>query len=285
MTKHPALRYISYIVLVFGLSGCSDGSHSKRNQATPPPPDPYASASSLAAGIQSGDIKPSELLDIYLERIDTLNRSLNAVVSIDIDAALARAAEADAAQESGEFWGPLHGLPITIKDTINVAGFPTVVGDPALTNYIPKENAAVVQRVIDAGAIVVGKTNTPLYAGDWKTFNDVFGTTNNPWDLSRTPGGSSGGPAAAISAGMTALEVGDDLAGSPRAPAHFSGVYSHMPTFGLLPMDGHFSQFLPPPAVDALLASRDQIITNVAAFFEKYDVLLLPPRARCGFPA
>jgi amidase len=242
-----SIRALAYLVFAWALAACSDNNDND-GKAAAEPVTASSSASAIAAAIQSGEILPSEVLERYLERIDALNPAINAVVAVDIDTARARAAEADAALRRGENWGPLHGLPMTIKDTMNVAGLPTTIGSPAFASFTPDENAVGVQRLVDAGAIIIGKTNTPAFAGDWQTFNDVYGTTNNPWDLSRTPGGSSGGSAAAIAAAMSALELGDDLAGSLRVPAHFSGVYSHMPTLGLIPMDGHFSRFALPPA-------------------------------------
>lgn len=213
-------------------------------------PNAFDSATQLAAAIRSGDITASEALELYLERIEESNPELNAVVALDVEGARARALEADEALNRGDDWGPLHGVPFTVKDTTNVAGLPTTIGSPEFADFVPEENAVSVQRLIDAGAIVFGKTNVPLLAGDWQTYNDVYGTTNNPWDVTRTPGGSSGGAAAALAAGLTGFEVGDDLAGSLRVPAHFCGVYSHMPTVGLIPMEGHFSRFAVPPPPD-----------------------------------
>ena len=209
-------------------------------------PSPFDSASSIAAAIQDGRVSAVDVLELYLGRIDASNPEINAVVALDAEGARARAQEADEALANGESWGPLHGVPFTVKDTTNVEGLATTVGNPAFADLVAEEHATVVQRLVDAGAIVFGKTNTPLLAGDWQTYNALFGTTNNPWDLSRTPGGSSGGPAAALAAGLTGFEVGDDLAGSLRIPAHFTGVFSHMPTVGLIPMDGHFSRFAVP---------------------------------------
>ncbi len=180
-----------------------------------------------------------ELLDRHHARLERLNPALNAVIATDWDAARKRAELADAATARGESWGPLHGLPMTIKDTIEVAGMPTVCGAPALRNHRPAASAPAAQRLIDAGAIVFGKTNVPPFAGDVQTFNPVFGTTRNPWNLERTPGGSSGGAAAALAAGLTPLELGSDLAGSIRTPAHFCGVYGHKPSHGLVPSRGH----------------------------------------------
>ena len=198
------------------------------------------SATELAAALQRREIGSRELLDRYLDRVERLTPALNAVVALAADAARARADEADAALARGESWGPLHGLPITIKDAIEVAGgMPTTSGAPELKDHRPAQSAASAQRLIDAGAVVFGKTNLPLYAGDLQSYNAVYGTTNNPWDASRTPGGSSGGSAAAIAAGLAGLELGSDIGGSIRTPAHFTGVYGHKPSYGVVSGRGH----------------------------------------------
>lgn len=193
----------------------------------------------LAKRLRDRAITAVELLERHRERLERLNPGLNAVIATNFDAARERAAAADAATTRGETWGPLHGLPMTIKDSLEVAGMATVCGAPALKNHQPKRNALAVQRLVDAGAIVFGKTNTPLYASDVQTFNPVFGTTRNPWDPQRTPGGSSGGAAAAVAAGLSPLELGSDVGGSIRTPAHFCGVYGHKPSSGLVPIRGH----------------------------------------------
>ncbi|MBW2509681.1 MAG: hypothetical protein JRE81_13705 [Deltaproteobacteria bacterium] len=242
--QHSLALFHLGCLLALGCSS-SDGSGEGSNE-----PDVFDSASSLARAIQAGDIKPSELLELYLARVDEHNPELNAIVALDVEGARARAREADEVLERGESWGPLHGVPCTVKDTVNLAGLPTTIGSPDYADFIPDDSADAVQRLIDAGAIVFGKTNTPELAGDWQTYNDVYGTTNNPWDLARTPGGSSGGSAVALAAGLSACELGGDLAGSLRVPAHFTGVYSHMPTVGLIPMEGHFSRFAVPAPPD-----------------------------------
>ncbi len=206
----------------------------------------YKSAVELTSAIQRGEITSSKLLDLYLNRIERYNGEVNAVVAMDVEAARARAAQADKALAQGQIWGPLHGLPMTVKDVYEVVGMPATSGDPNLKNHIPKRNAIAVQRLIDAGAIVFGKTNTPFHAMDFQTFNKVYGTTNNPWDLTRTPGGSSGGAAAALAMGFTSLELGSDIGGSLRVPAHYTGVYGHKPTFGIVPRYGHIP---PPPGI------------------------------------
>jgi amidase len=193
----------------------------------------------LLALLRSRELSAADLLEHHAERLARLNPGLNAVIATDLDGARERARQADAAAARGDFRGPLHGLPMTIKDTLEVAGMPTTAGAPALKDYRPGGNAAAVQRLLDAGAIVFGKTNVPLYASDVQTFNPLHGTTRSPWDPQRTPGGSSGGAAAALAAGLTPLELGSDIGGSIRTPAHFCGVYGHKPSWGLVPLRGH----------------------------------------------
>jgi amidase len=191
-------------------------------------------------------ISSRELLEASVVRMDRLNPKLNVVVSRDLDGAYARARMIDERRARGEPLGLLGGLPMTVKDTFDVEGLPASAGVKALLNRTA-EDAAVVARVRSAGAIVWGKTNTPVYAADWQTYNSLYGTTNNPWDLTRTPGGSSGGSAAAVAVGITALEIGADIGGSMRVPASFCGVFAHKPTYGLVSQQG----LVPPPGVAA----------------------------------
>lgn len=202
-------------------------------------PSAFDSASELAAALRRRAIGCVDLLDLYLERVARWNPELRAVVALAADAARMRAREADAALARGEVWGPLHGLPITIKDSIEVAGMPCTSGAPPLAAHVPAATAPAARRLIEAGAVVFGKTNLPLYAGDLQTYNDVHGTTNHPWDLASSPGGSSGGAAAALAAGLCALELGSDIGGSIRNPAHYCGVYGHKPSHGIVPLRGH----------------------------------------------
>jgi amidase len=199
----------------------------------------FLPAAELAARLRSGDLGSVELLEHFLDRIDRHNGEVNAVVALDADRARARAAEADAARARGESWGPLHGLPMTIKDSFETEGLVTTSGAPELAHHVPATDADAVARLKGAGAIVFGKTNLPLYAGDDQTFNEVYGRTNNPWDPSRGAGGSSGGAAAALAAGLTGLELGSDIGGSIRNPAHYCGVFGHKPTWGIVPLRGH----------------------------------------------
>jgi len=206
----------------------------------------FQSAIEQVGAIKAGKISSSELLAYYLERIDKWNPALNAIVAMDVEQAKARARAADEALSKNESWGLLHGLPMTVKDTLEVAGMPCTAGAPPLKDHVPKKHAAAVQALVDAGAIVFGKTNVPLFAGDFQSFNDIYGQTNNPWDTSKTSGGSSGGAAAALSAGLCGLEVSSDLGGSIRMPAHFCGIYGHKPSYGIVPQKGHIP---PPPGI------------------------------------
>jgi amidase len=198
------------------------------------------SAADIATAIRERKISSREVLDGYLARIERGNAALNAVVTLDAERARQRARELDDRLARGEApVGPLHGLPLTIKDAYETAGMRSTGGATAYAQHVPDRNATAVQRLIDAGAIVFGKTNVPAYSGDVQTYNDVFGTTNNPHDLARTPGGSSGGAAVAVACGFTAFELGSDIGGSIRTPAHWTGVYGHKPTHGIVPHRGH----------------------------------------------
>ena len=201
------------------------------------------SASELVKQLKNKDISAVELLEAHLDQISSINPDINAVVTLDEERARERAAAADKDLEKGIDWGPLHGLPMTVKDAYEVAGIVTTGGSPKWKDHVPQVNAEVVDRLTNAGAIVFGKTNVPYLSGDWQTYNEIFGVTNNPWDYTKTPGGSSGGSAAAVSSGLTPLEVGSDIGGSIRIPAHFCGVYGHKPSYDLIPIRGH----LPPP--------------------------------------
>jgi len=203
----------------------------------------FASALEAARAIRRREISSVELTKQVLERIERLNPKVNAIVTLVKDDALARARAADDALARGEWWGPFHGVPCTIKDTFEVAGVRTTAGSTSLASYVPQRDADVAARFRAAGAVILGKTNVPEMAGDWQSYNDVFGTTNNPWNLSRTPGGSTGGEAAALAAGLTYLSVGSDIGGSIRVPAHFCGVYGHKPTLNVVSREGH----IPPP--------------------------------------
>ncbi|MDX1757603.1 MAG: amidase, partial [Marinobacter sp.] len=199
----------------------------------------YRPAHQLLADLKAGTLSSVDVTRAFLDRIAEHNDSVNAVVHLDEDAAMKGARTADEQRASGAAPGPLHGLPVTLKDTWEVAEMTCTAGAPALKHHVPRRSADVVERLVAAGAIVVGKTNVPLYASDVQSYNKLFGVTNNPYDNAHTPGGSSGGAAAALAAGMTPLEIGSDLAGSIRTPAHFCGVFGHKPSRGLVSFRGH----------------------------------------------
>ena len=192
-----------------------------------------------AAAIASRQLSSRELVSHVIERIERLDGDINAVVTRDFEAALGRAEVADAAQASGERLGPLHGVPFTAKDALMTAGIRSTGGARELTDNVPDTDAAVVVAARAAGAIVIGKTNLPRWSADNQSFNDLFGTTSNPWDLSKVPGGSSGGAAAATAMGFTGFEIGTDIGGSIRFPASYNGIWGHKPSFGLIPTTGY----------------------------------------------
>jgi amidase len=196
------------------------------------------SAIELARVIADREVSSREALQHFVDRVDRLDGPLNAVVTRDVDAAVAAADRADVATARGEQLGPLHGVPMTVKDSFSTAGMRTTSGAPELADHVPTEDAAPVAAVRRAGAVVWAKTNLPIYAGDMQSYNEVFGTTHNPWDVERTPGGSSGGSAAALAARFTPLEIGSDIGGSIRLPANMSGVYGHKPSYGIVPAHG-----------------------------------------------
>src|SRR5215831_111308 len=198
----------------------------------------YQTAEALLAALAARQISAVELTNHAIQRIEALDGGINAVVVRDFERARAAAAEADKALAAGER-RPLLGLPMTVKEAFNVAGLPTTWGFPSGKDWRPAEDALIVARAKAAGAIILGKTNVPVGLADWQSYNDIYGTTNNPWDLTRTPGGSSGGSAASLAAGYVPLELGSDIGGSLRAPAHFCGVASHKPSLGLVPSRGH----------------------------------------------
>lgn len=219
----------------------------------------YLSARQWLSNLRKGQVSSRELLETYIARVEQLNPKINAVVATDFENARKRADAADVAFARGEHWGPLHGLPMTIKDTYEVIGMPTTAGSPSLKEHRAKQNAVAVQKLIDAGAIIFGKTNVPLFGGDLQSYNKVYGTTNNPCDLQRTPGGSSGGAAAALAAGLTPIELGSDIGGSIRTPAHYCGVFGHKSSHGIISMRGHI------PGPPGLLSEPDLAVAGPMA--------------------
>ncbi len=227
----------------------------------------FASATELLGEIRDRRIGCAELLEFYLKRADRLNPALNAIVVWQVDKARERARAADAALARGERWGPLHGIPMTVKESFNVAGLPTTFGNPLWKDNIAAENGFLIDRLLQAGAIVFGKTNVPYMLADAQSYNDIYGTTNNPWDSTRSPGGSSGGEAATLAAGLSALGAGSDIAGSLRNPAHYSGVYGHKPTWGLISTRGHA-----PPGV--MTPTDISVVGPMARHAEDLDLAL-----------
>ena len=207
----------------------------------------FLGACGLAREISRGTLSAVECLAEFRRRVERFNPTLNAVVVLDWERALFRARAADQAQARGAALGPFHGVPMTVKECFDVANQPTTWGDPALcSNTAPKDDVAVA-RLEDAGAIVFGKTNVPFRLRDFQTHNDIYGVTSNPWHITRTPGGSSGGSAAALAAGLTGMELGSDLGGSIRQPAHACGVFGHKPTFNMVETRGTTAPGAPGP--------------------------------------
>lgn len=199
----------------------------------------FASALELAGRIKAGEISSRELTELYIERIEQYDGDINAVIVRIFEKALADADAADAARAEGRDLGPLHGVPMTIKESYVIADTPATWGLEDFKGNVASRDGLAVQRFRRAGAHFLGKTNVPVNLADFQSYNPIYGTTGNPWDTSRTPGGSSGGSAAALAAGFSALEAGSDIGGSIRNPAHFCGVYGHKPTYGIIPMQGH----------------------------------------------
>ena len=213
---------------------------------------PFGSASAQVAALRARKISSVELLQAYLHRVDRLNPALNAIVVFDRAAALKQARAADRAVSSGAPLGLLHGLPMTVKESFDLRGHPTTMGHPQLKHHVAMQDALAVQRLKAAGAVIFGKTNVPLNLADFQSYNHLYGSTNNPWDLARGPGGSSGGSAAVVAAGLAALEFGSDIGGSIRNPAAYCGVYGHKPPWNIIPKRGH--QLVPQPLAEGDLS-------------------------------
>lgn len=239
------------------------------------PVDAFSSATELAAALHARRISARELIELQLARIARHNPALNAICTLDDAGARRRAQEADAALARGELWGPLHGVPMTIKDALETAGLRTTGGHPPLKDYVPAHDAPAVARLRRAGAILLGKTNVPPLSADYRADNPIFGRTNNPWNLERTPGGSTGGGAAAVAAGLSAFDVGSDLAGSVRTPAHFCGLFGLKPTERRVPNAGHIPE---PPGVPR--AVRHMNVLGPLA--RSVDDLALITKTICG---
>jgi amidase len=249
----------------------------------------YRSAREVAAAIRAGRLRARDHLEALLERQRKLDGPLNCVVTIDVERARAEADAADAGVQRGEALGPLHGVAMTVKDSFQTRGMRTTSGAPELADFVPAEDAAPVARLRAAGAVIYGKTNLPIYAGDAQSYNAVFGTSNNPWNVERSVGGSSGGSAGALAAGLTPLELGSDIGGSIRGPASECGVTGHKPSFGIVSARG---QIPGPPGTltQADIAVAGPLARDVDDLELALDVLVGPdewhaPALRIELPA
>jgi amidase len=241
----------------------------------------YRTIKEVIEALQARRISASELVEHAIRRIEALDQRINAVVVRDFERAREAAKAADAALGRGER-GPLLGIPMTFKEAFNIAGLPTTWGFPQFKNFVPKEDALVVSRMKTAGAVILGKTNVPLALADFQAYNEIYGTTNNPWDIGRSPGGSSGGSAAALAAGFGPLSFGSDIGGSTRVPAHFCGVYAHKPTLGLVPMRGYNPPASPPLPGHGDLAVIGPLARSAADLALALDVVAAPDEQREG---
>ncbi|MFC7829019.1 amidase [Streptomyces sp. NPDC057375] len=229
----------------------------------------FQSAEDLVTALRAGEVTSVELTDEAIARIERDDKVINAICVPDFDRARVAARDADRARARGED-RPLLGVPVTVKESYNVAGLPTTWGMPQHRDHVPAEDAVQVSRLRRAGAVMLGKTNVPLGLQDLQSFNDIYGTTNNPWDHARTSGGSSGGSAAALACGFGALSIGSDIGGSLRTPAHFCGVYAHKPTLGLAASRG-----MVPPLAPALPVDLDLAVVGPMARTARDLALLL----------
>jgi len=228
----------------------------------------FLPAVSMARLVRERKISPIELAEAHLAKIERLNPTVNAFVHVDRGRVLREARTAEDAVVRGEPLGPLHGVPISVKSSMEVAGCRCESGTRLRAGYVPSQDAPLVARLRNAGAIVLGVTNTPEFLLAWETDNLLYGRTNSPWDLERTPGGSSGGEAAAIAAGMSAGGVGSDGGGSIRVPAHFSGICGLKPTPGRIPSTGHFPKSDGPFALIGVVGPMARTVADLKALFE-----------------
>jgi Asp-tRNA(Asn)/Glu-tRNA(Gln) amidotransferase A subunit family amidase len=247
----------------------------------------FLSAVVMAQQIREKKISPIELVNAHLAKIERLNPQLNAFVHVDAERVRREAREAEAAVMNGKALGPLHGVPISVKSSLDVAGLRCEAGTRLRAGNVATQDAPLVARLRNAGAIVLGVTNTPELLMAWETDNLLYGRTNSPWDLERTPGGSSGGEAAAIAAGMSAGGVGSDGGGSIRVPAHFSGICGLKPTPGRIPATGHFPASSGPFALIGVVGPMARTVADVKALFEVMqgpddgDACAAPMPVRC----
>ena len=241
----------------------------------------FKTALELSAALKARKVSAVELAHDAIGRIERHDGRINAVCVRDFSRALDAARAADTALAHGKT-RPLLGIPLTVKESFNVAGLPTSWGIPAQKDFVPKEDALAIVRVKDAGGVILGKTNVPFGLGDLQSYNDIYGTTNNPYDLGRTPGGSSGGSAAALAAGYGPLSLGTDLGGSLRAPAFHCGVYAHKPTVTLVPRRGHTLPPFPPIGFDQDMGVLGPMTRSAADLSLLLDVMAGPDPLEAG---
>jgi amidase len=236
----------------------------------------FSSTIELAVAIRVGQVSAIEVLEAHLAQIEQRNPALNAIVVMDAEGARVRARKADEALARGEVLGPLHGVPFTLKDVHSTAGMRTTVGFPPLADHVPQEDSTVAARLREAGAVLVGKTNVAMLLADYQSNNPIFGRTNNPWNVERTPGGSSGGAAAALAAGMTPFEIGTDLSSSIRIPAHFCGVFGLKPTENRIPLTGLFPNPRGAPRSIRIMSSIGPMARTVEDLVVLYKIIAGP---------
>jgi amidase len=241
----------------------------------------FKTATELSAALKAKKVSAVELAQDAIGRIERHDGKINAVCVRDFARGLDAARAADAALGRGES-RPLLGIPMTVKESCNVAGLPTTWGFPAHKDFRPSEDALSISRIKQAGGVILGKTNVPLGLGDWQSYNDIYGTTNNPYHLGRTPGGSSGGSSAALAAGYGALSIGSDIGGSLRVPAFHCGVYAHKPTFALAPTRGNTPPPLPPLPFDRDLSVIGPMARSAADLTLLLDTMAGPDPLEAG---
>jgi len=241
----------------------------------------FKTATELSAALAAKKVSAVELAQDAIDRIERHDGKINAVCVRDFARGLDAARAADAGRARGET-GPLLGIPLTVKESYNVAGLPTTWGFPAQKDFRPSEDALSISRVKGAGGVILGKTNVPIGLGDWQSYNEIYGTTNNPYDLGRTPGGSSGGSAAALAAGYGPLSLGSDIGGSLRVPAFHCGVYAHKPTFALVPSRGHTPPPNPPLPFDRDLSVIGPMARSAVDLSLLLDVIAGPDPLEAG---
>ena len=241
----------------------------------------FKTAIELSAALAAKKVSAVELAQDAISRIERHDAKINAICVRDFERGLDAARAADAARARGET-RPLLGIPLTVKESYNVAGLPTTWGFPAQKDFTPPEDALSISRAKQAGGVILGKTNVPVGLGDWQSYNEIYGTTNNPFDLGRTPGGSSGGSAAALAAGYGPLSLGSDIGGSLRVPAFHCGVYAHKPTYNVAPVRGHTPPPFPPIPLDRDMAVIGPMARSAADLSLLLDVIAGPDPLDAG---